>query len=104
MSVKILVADDEPDLQDLIRQIFRTRIRSGELSFEFAENGSVALEKLQTDAAFDVLFTDINMPVMDGLTLLNKMKEHALLPKAVVISAYGDLKNIRSAMNRGAFD
>ncbi len=104
MPCKILVADDEPDLQDLMRQIFRARIRAGELAFEFAENGAVALEKLQADPVIDLLFTDINMPVMDGLTLLSQMKEKELLPKAVVISAYGDLKNIRTAMNRGAFD
>jgi sigma-B regulation protein RsbU (phosphoserine phosphatase) len=104
MPCKILVADDEPDLQDLVRQIFRARIRSGELIFEFAENGAIALDKLQSDPVIDLLFTDINMPVMDGLSLLSKMKEHELLPKAVVISAYGDLKNIRAAMNRGAFD
>ncbi len=104
MACKILVADDEPDLKDLIRQIFRSRIKSGEFLFDFAENGAVALEKLKADTEIEVLFTDINMPVMDGLTLLNNIKQEGLLPKAVVISAYGDLKNIRTAMNRGAFD
>ncbi|MEP7264823.1 MAG: response regulator [Bacteroidota bacterium] len=104
MSRKILVADDEPDLKDLIRQIFRSRIKSGEFTFDFAENGAIALEKLKADPEIEVLFTDINMPVMDGLTLLNNIKEDGLVQKAVVISAYGDLKNIRTAMNRGAFD
>jgi sigma-B regulation protein RsbU (phosphoserine phosphatase) len=101
---KVLVVDDEPDVEALIPQIFRSRIRKGELAFEFAENGAIALQKLKADAAFDLIFTDINMPVMDGLTLLAKLKEHELIQKAVVISAYGDLKNIRTAMNRGAFD
>jgi CheY-like chemotaxis protein len=104
MPTKILVADDEPDLERLIGQIFRSAIRKGELIFEFAENGFVAIEKLKADSTFDILFTDINMPVMDGLTLLLQIKENNLLQKAVVISAYGDLDNIRTAMNRGAFD
>ncbi len=104
MSSKILVTDDEPDLELLITQKFRARISKGELKFEFAENGSVALEKLKTDPSFDLVFTDINMPVMDGLTLLSKIRENDIQAKAVVISAYGDVRNIRIAMNRGAFD
>src|ERR1043165_6444326 len=101
---KVLVVDDEPDVEALIPQIFRSRIRKGELAFEFAQNGVVALDKLKGDTAIDLIFTDINMPVMDGLTLLAKLKEIELVQKAVVISAYGDLKNIRTAMNRGTFD
>src|SRR5574338_619785 len=104
MPFKILVADDEPDVPDLIRMMFRSRIRAGEMVFDFAENGEQALEKLAADPEFELVFTDINMPVMDGLTFLNKLKENSLIQKAVVISAYGDLKNIRTAMNRGAFD
>ena len=104
MSSKILVTDDEPDLELLISQKFRSRISKGELKFEFAENGAVALEKLQSDPSFDLVFTDINMPVMDGLTLLSKIRENEIQTKAVVISAYGDVRNIRTAMNRGAFD
>jgi signal transduction histidine kinase len=104
MPHRILVVDDEADLELLITQRFRTKIRSGELSFDFAHNGAEALGKLKADSSIDLIFTDINMPVMDGLTFLNKIKEENLLPKAVVISAYGDLENIRTAMNRGAFD
>jgi len=104
MPSKILVTDDEPDLELIISQKFRSRISKGELKFEFAENGAVALEKLQADPTFDLVFTDINMPVMDGLTLLGKMREHEFQAKSVVISAYGDVRNIRTAMNRGAFD
>lgn len=104
MPSKILVTDDEPDLELIISQKFRSRISKGDLKFEFAENGAVALEKLRADPTFDLVFTDINMPVMDGLTLLGKIREHELQAKAVVISAYGDVRNIRTAMNRGAFD
>lgn len=104
MLNKILVVDDEPDVESLFRQFFRAQIKKGELTFVFAENGSVALDKLKSDPEIDVVFTDINMPVMDGLTFLEKKKENNLLHKTVVISAYGDMQNIRTAMNRGAFD
>lgn len=104
MPIRILIADDEEDIVDLITQKFRTKIRAGELEFEFAQNGAQAFEKLNT-GKFNVLFSDINMPVMDGLTLLSKVKEmthwHV---KPVMITAYGDMKNIRQAMNNGAFD
>ncbi|MCX6290192.1 MAG: response regulator [Bacteroidetes bacterium] len=102
---RILVVDDEPDLELLIRQRFRHKIRSNEISFDFAGNGMEALDKLNAAGDdFDLVLTDINMPVMDGLTLLIKIKEQKKHSKAVVVSAYGDLENIRTAMNRGAFD
>jgi signal transduction histidine kinase len=101
---KILVVDDEPDLELLIRQRFRHKIRNNEIVFDFAGNGVEALEKLNLNNDFDLVLTDINMPVMDGLTLLIKIKEQQKNSKAVVVSAYGDLENIRTAMNRGAFD
>ncbi len=104
MATKILVVDDEPDLGGLISQKYRARIKSGELAFQFAENGAMALEKLRHDPAIEVVFTDINMPVMDGLAFLGKVKEESMQQKAVVISAFGDMTNIRTAMNRGAFD
>ncbi len=103
-SKKILVVDDEPDLELLIRQRFRNEIRKGDLHFDFAGNGVEALAKLDQDDTTDMVFTDINMPMMDGLTLLSKIKERQGTCKAVVISAYGDMENIRSAMNKGAFD
>src|SRR6185436_1643435 len=103
-SSKILVVDDEADLELLIRQKFRHRIRSNELHFEFASNGVEALQKLDNNKDLDMVLTDINMPVMDGLTLLSKIKEKENHYKAVVVSAYGDMDNIRTAMNRGAFD
>jgi serine phosphatase RsbU (regulator of sigma subunit) len=104
MAAKILVVDDEPDLELLIRQKFRKKIRQNELQFVFARNGVDALSQLQTEPDIDIILTDINMPEMDGLTLLTKLNEQNSHIKAIIISAYGDIENIRAAMNRGAFD
>ncbi len=105
MPPKILVVDDEPDLEVMIRQRFRKQIREDEIRFEFAQNGVQALQKLDDDPEISVILTDINMPEMDGLTLLEKVGERNNPGiKAVIISAYGDMENIRTAMNRGAFD
>jgi len=104
MITKILVADDEPDLELLIKQKFRQKIREKEYEFVFAINGKDALEKIAEHKDIDVLLSDINMPEMDGLTLLSKLNESSPLIKSVVVSAYGDMDNIRTAMNRGAFD
>ena len=101
---KILVADDEADLETLIRQKFRQKIREQEYEFIFAENGRDALEKLLLHADIDIVLSDINMPEMDGLTLLSKIGELHPLLKTVMVSAYGDMENIRTAMNSGAFD
>ncbi|MBK5286735.1 MAG: response regulator [Bacteroidia bacterium] len=101
---KILVVDDDPDLEMLIRQRFRSQIRESKMLFDFAQNGKIALEKIGDDDQFALVLTDINMPVMDGLTLLARLKEKNQLSRTVVISAYGDMNNIRSAMNKGAFD
>lgn len=102
--VKILVVDDETDLEILIKQKFRRQIREHKYQFIFAINGYDALEKLQQNTDIDIVLTDINMPQMDGLTLLNKLKEVSPLIRSVIVSAYGDMENIRTAMNRGAFD
>jgi class 3 adenylate cyclase/FixJ family two-component response regulator len=102
--MKILVVDDEEDLEILIKQKFRQKIRQQEYEFVFAINGRHALEQLKLHKDVDVVLTDINMPEMDGLTLLLKLKEQHSLLKSVVVSAYGDMDNIRTAMNRGAFD
>ncbi|WP_128546518.1 adenylate/guanylate cyclase domain-containing protein [Larkinella soli] len=104
MKAKILVVDDETDLELLIRQKFRRQIREQQYEFVFAYNGVDALEKLQQNPDIDVVLSDINMPEMDGLTLLIKLGELNPLTKAVIVSAYGDMDNIRTAMNRGAFD
>lgn len=101
---KILVADDEADLETLIKQKFRQKIREKEYEFVFAINGKDALEKIAQHPDVDIVLSDINMPEMDGLTLLTKMSESSPLIKAVIVSAYGDMDNIRTAMNRGAFD
>jgi class 3 adenylate cyclase len=101
---KILVVDDEADLEILIKQKFRQKIREHLYEFVFAANGVQALEKLAQHTDVDVVLSDINMPEMDGLTLLTKLNEQNGLLKAVIVSAYGDMDNIRTAMNRGAFD
>jgi diguanylate cyclase (GGDEF)-like protein len=104
MTAKILVIDDEPLLEYLILQLFRHQIRTQEFEFYFAINGVQALDKLQSDGSFDLVLTDINMPEMDGLTLLENLPTIDPTLKAIVVSAYGDMANIRTAMNRGAFD
>lgn len=101
---KILVVDDEPDLEQLIRQKFRRQIREQQYEFLFAQNGQEAIDKIQQEPDVDMVLSDINMPVVDGLTLLTKIAEISPIIKAVIISAYGDMDNIRTAMNRGAFD
>ena len=101
---KILVVDDEPDLELLLRQKFRRRVRAGELTLVFAQNGVEALQKLDEHEDVDLVLSDINMPEMDGLTLLGQLSELERDLRAVMVTAYGDMKNIRTAMNRGAFD
>ena len=101
---KILVVDDETDLEILIKQKFRKEIRQKEYEFLFAINGRDALEKLLLDPEVDIVLSDINMPEMDGLTLLSRLNELSPLIQSVIVSAYGDMENIRTAMNRGAFD
>ena len=105
MPHKILVVDDEPDLGYLIRQKFRKKIRDNEYEFFTALNGQEALNILSNSHEIDLILTDINMPQMDGLTLLKNIQAlNNPLLKSVVVSAYGDMENIRTAMNRGAFD
>lgn len=101
---KILVVDDEADLEILVKQKFRKKIRENIYEFVFAQNGEEALLKIQEHPDIDIILSDINMPVMDGLTLLTRLPEANPMLKAVVVSAYGDMQNIRMAMNRGAFD
>jgi len=105
MAVKILSVDDETDLELLLTQYFRRKIRKGEYEFFFAHNGLEALQVLLKHPEIDIILSDINMPEMDGLTLLtkiNEMRNPSL--KCIMVSAYGDMDNIRHAMNNGAFD
>tara|TARA_B110001454_G_scaffold68670_1_gene67070 strand:+ start:13192 stop:13641 length:450 start_codon:yes stop_codon:yes gene_type:complete len=102
--VLVLVVDDEADVERLITQKFRRQIKRKEIGFVFAFNGIDALKKMKEQGPFDVMLTDINMPEMDGLSLLSKVVTIDETMRSVVVSAYGDLNNIRTAMNRGAFD
>jgi adenylate cyclase len=104
MTTRILVVDDEPDLEALILQKFRHQVRDGTFSFQFSRDGAEALEMLKADAEIALVVTDINMPRMDGLTLLQKLQEAEEKLSTIIVSAYGDMANIRTAMNRGAFD
>jgi adenylate cyclase len=104
MTARILVVDDEPDLELLISQRFRRQIRDGSFTFAFAEDGVNALAVLAEDPAIDMVVCDINMPRMDGLTLLSRLQEREDHMATIIVSAYGDMANIRTAMNRGAFD
>jgi adenylate cyclase len=103
-AARILVVDDEPDLEALVLQKFRRQVRDGSVSFMFAHDGVEALAALKSNADIDLVVTDINMPRMDGLSLLQKLQESEEAVSAIIVSAYGDMANIRTAMNRGAFD
>jgi adenylate cyclase len=103
-SAKILAVDDEPDFELLIKQRFRRQIRDEEFEFRFAHHGEEALATLLAEPDIELMLLDINMPVMDGLTLLTELRERQLEVQAIIVSAYGDMTNLRTAMNRGAFD
>lgn len=104
-SQKILVVDDEPDLQILMLQKFRSKVRNKEYEFLFAEDGTEALKTISNHNDVTLVLCDINMPKMDGLTLLTQLQElNRTDIKTIMVSAYGDMENIRTAMNRGAYD
>ncbi|WP_028135200.1 adenylate/guanylate cyclase domain-containing protein [Bradyrhizobium japonicum] len=104
MSTTILFVDDEPDLEALVLQKFRRQIRDGEVTIMFARDGLEALASLEQNPQVDMVVSDINMPRMDGLSLLAKLQEAEEKKSTIIVSAYGDMSNIRTAMNRGAFD
>jgi class 3 adenylate cyclase/CheY-like chemotaxis protein len=104
MTATILVVDDEPDLEALVLQKFRRQIRDGEVTFVFAHDGIEALQSIEDHPDVDMVVSDINMPRMDGLSLLQKLQEAEDKKSTIIVSAYGDMSNIRTAMNRGAFD
>src|SRR3954471_23930187 len=103
-AAKILAVDDEPDFETLLTQRFRRQIRAQEFAFRFAHHGEGALAVLDAEPDIELLLLDINMPVIDGLTLLVHLRERRSPVRAIIVSAYGDMANIRTAMNRGAFD
>ncbi len=102
--IKILVVDDEEDQEDLILQRFSGKPFLRGFEFVFARNGLEALKIIRDDPEIEIALIDINMPEMDGLTLLEKSKAYNPMLGSVILSAYGDMSNIRTAMNRGAFD
>ena len=104
MTATILVVDDEPDLEALVLQKFRRQIRDGAMAFVFARDGIEALASIEQHPHVDMVVSDINMPRMDGLSLLAKLQEAEDKTSTIIVSAYGDMSNIRTAMNRGAFD
>jgi class 3 adenylate cyclase/CheY-like chemotaxis protein len=104
MTATILVVDDEPDLEALVLQKFRKQIRDGAVTFMFARDGLEALQSIEQYPDVDMVVSDINMPRMDGLSLLQRLQEAEDKKSTVIVSAYGDMSNIRTAMNRGAFD
>ena len=104
MTARILVVDDEPDLEALVTQKFRRQIRDGSVNFLFAHDGQEALSLIEANQDIDMVVSDINMPRMDGLSLLQKLQEAEQQLLTIIVSAYGDMTNIRTAMNRGAFD
>ena len=104
MTAIVLLVDDEPDLETLVIQKFRRQINDGAISFLFAHDGVEALEVLSANSGVDMVVSDINMPRMDGLSLLAKLQEAEEKTATIIVSAYGDMANIRTAMNRGAFD
>jgi class 3 adenylate cyclase len=104
MTSTILFVDDEPDLEALVLQKFRRQIRDGVMKFVFAHDGIEALASIEQHPHVDMVVSDINMPRMDGLSLLAKLQDADDKKSTIIVSAYGDMSNIRTAMNRGAFD
>src|SRR5262245_26929704 len=104
MTATILFVDDEADLEALVLQKFRKRIREGTIIFRFARDGNEALQALEQNPNVDMVVSDINMPRMDGLSLLERLQAVEDKKSTIIVSAYGDMNNIRTAMNRGAFD
>jgi phosphoserine phosphatase RsbU/P len=106
MAVSILVVDDEPDVEFLIRQKFRRQVQTGQYDLLFASNGYDALRVLDAHRDVEIVLTDINMPEMDGLTLIDRLHRNGANPvlRSIIVSAYGDMENIRTAMNHGAYD
>jgi len=104
IPTKVLIVDDELDVEVLMKQRFRKQLRENKFIFFFAHNGIEALDQLTKDPDIRLVISDINMPEMDGLTLLKNINEKHPMVIPIIVSAYGDLGNIRKAMNYGAYD
>src|ERR1700722_121588 len=102
--VKVLLVDDEPDIELLAKQKFRKQIANGTFDLLFAQNGQEALELIKSESGISVVVSDVNMPEMDGLTLIDNLKKLNPAIKTIIVSAYGDTKTWRAAMNKGVFD
>ncbi len=103
-AVHLLVVDDEVDMESLFRLRFRRDIREGRLEFRFFNNPSQALAAVAEDPSLEVVITDLNMPELNGLDVIERIETMERPVKVIVLTAYGDIQNIRAAMMRGAFD
>ena len=101
---KVLMVDDEKDLEFLARQKFRKALAAGHFQLIFAQNGQDALDIIQNDPSIEVVISDINMPELDGLTLLKRTQEIRPEIRTILVSAYGDIDTLRQAMSYHAFD
>jgi len=104
MTVKVLIVDDEPDVETMFRQQFRREVRQGLYSLDFALSGAAALEKLADHVGDEIilLVSNINMPGMSGLELLPEVKQRRPDLPVFMISAYGDAGTVATALQRGA--
>ena len=104
MNLLILVVDDEPDVELLFRQHFRRDLRIGRFTMEFAQSGSMALQRITDagDRSLILILSDINMPGMSGLDLLPKAKAARPDVPVIMITAYGDAETKRKALEQGA--
>jgi CheY-like chemotaxis protein len=102
--MKVMVVDDEEDIQSLFKQKFRKEIKAGQIQFYFALSAEAALNYLETQekASIVLILSDINMPGMNGLELLKLIKDKFTNLKVFMITAYGDEKNYQIAMDYGA--
>lgn len=101
---KILVVDDEPSFESLIRQKFKNKIKDNEYEFIFSPHGQDALQALETHSDIELVLIDINMPVMDGFTLLDILMKQKRTYRIIIVTAYADMTNVRRAISKGASD
>ncbi len=104
MTIKVLIADDEILFQRVINHFFKQQIKESKYEFHYAMNGKEAFEKLASGLKIDIVLVDIRMPEMDGLTLIKKLNDNSIPVETIIISAYPDINNIRTAMNERTFD